>query len=401
MGPGPARMRLLRLLAGIPLWPVMLARTSASLTFGHPSLSQWHKAVAPVVREEILPFGLGGTTNKAAIAAFYGDKILGIAVALEQQRVHPEADVGYASKVFSEATSNRLFVENLGTILPDHSAGLEGIGSAQAHDAGTMIEAAVAKVHAEADHAAIDDLAKWLLSKALTTAASSNSKGALLEQGGSVESEQLPGFPDHSPRFRAVAQLGDVRAEAEAPNKKESERLAASMIFGEDTPVLQTKERVQFTIKLPDSSPPDNSHAIDHAAREGMPLWTKWFIAGHDCAANLKGDESLAEWWQRGAMSKNRAFHRACMAATVFPERIDAVDVWLKWEEEQESAHAVTVITWAKSNKPKTNKDDDGTASRITCVTVTGSTKNMAKCLVGEATNRLIAERVGVSFSIP
>ena len=151
------------------------------------------------------------------VAAFYGDKLLGAAVALAQRRSVEDAEhnVGNLTRLQSVATSNEFLKSNIATILPQHAQLSESASSA--HSIGTMVEAAVDAVHTEGDVDAIEDLARWLVQTAREMdglhGAFDNAKGRLLEMGGTVTSERVGG-PDHKPVFEAVAQLGMERVSA-------------------------------------------------------------------------------------------------------------------------------------------------------------------------------------------
>ena len=198
-----------------------------------PPLTEWHRAVASVSREKLLPLGLGAATNAANVNAFYGDKLLGAAVARELRHVEPNEE-GYMTIVFEEATSNKNLAEKLRQILPTQSDGIADIISQhhQQHDAGTMVEAAVTAVHdAGGGDAAIRNLARWLVSQAISIAATHNSKGRLLGLGGKLEAVRIEGFPQHAPQFRAVATLNGKSAEAIGGTRKQAEMVASALLL--------------------------------------------------------------------------------------------------------------------------------------------------------------------------
>ena len=60
------------------------------------TLLTWHAAVKHVPAEQLLPLGLGGLSTDASHAAFYGDKLLGAAIARAQWEKGTHTDLGCA-----------------------------------------------------------------------------------------------------------------------------------------------------------------------------------------------------------------------------------------------------------------------------------------------------------------
>ena len=181
-------------------------------------------------------------SREIAVAAFYGDKILGAAVALSQQRadVDDQATVGDLTHTHMLAVSNEVLHANFADILPQYS---DAVGShrSQSRAAGTMVEAAVATVHATGPGgaAAIDDLADWLVQRAHASQLESvqdffqkaNAKGKLLELGGRVSSTRVGG-PDNEPVWSAEAALGEQRVIVRVTgSSKDAERKAAEQVL--------------------------------------------------------------------------------------------------------------------------------------------------------------------------
>ena len=189
-------------------------------------VTKWQQAASTVRPEKILPPGLrelADVNHDVNVAAFYGDKVLGAAVALAQRRAVGDGEhtVGSLTRLQSMATSNEFLKSNIATILPQHAQLSESASSA--HDIGTMVEAAVDAVHTKGDVHAIEDLARWLVQTASEMdglyGAFDNAKGRLLEMGGTVTSKRVGG-PDHKPVFEAVAQLAMTRVSATEQGSK-------------------------------------------------------------------------------------------------------------------------------------------------------------------------------------
>lgn len=210
----------------------------------------WQHVVSDVPLFVILPLGFGGSTD-VRVAAFYGDKVLGAALALAQQRAPGVQTVGSLTHTQSLAASNRFLHLRLGKILPRHAAAFDRSGlcdpSHGDHGAGTMVEAAVAAVHAtDVTGAAVADLAEWLVREAQEAQAAPpepkpgtqmdrhavNVKGKLLELGGEVVSKRVGGA-DHEPVFRAVATLQGQSSTVELrTSSRKAEQQAAAQLFG-------------------------------------------------------------------------------------------------------------------------------------------------------------------------
>ena len=185
---------------------------------------------------KVLPPALGGADDTTNAAAFYGDKMLGAAVALAQRRtMGAEQTLDSLLALHHRAVSNEFMLENLPDIMPLH-AGLvdqHQLNRFKAHGAGTMVEAAVTAVHDEGEHEAITDLADWLVLRASAQepVVSSNAKGQLLEFGGTVSSERVGGA-DNEPTWLAVAVLGEQRMSTRGTGSKVSvEQRAARQLL--------------------------------------------------------------------------------------------------------------------------------------------------------------------------
>ena len=125
-------------------------------------VTKWLRAVNEVQLAEVLPPAFGGEAN-VKVAAFYGDKILGAAMALAQRRTSDptaKVSVGHLTELQSHAASNEFLREHLADIMPLHAGAVESAGSSSAHGVGTMVEAAVTAVHDSGDHEAITELAE-------------------------------------------------------------------------------------------------------------------------------------------------------------------------------------------------------------------------------------------------
>ena len=123
-------------------------------------VTKWQRAVKAVPLAKVLPRALGGVGNDAKVAAFFGDKVLGAAVALAQRRaVGPdEQRIGSLTELQSRAVSNEFMRTHFTDIMPLHAGLVHQHQDNSAH-VGTMVEAAVTAVHDDGGHEAIADLA--------------------------------------------------------------------------------------------------------------------------------------------------------------------------------------------------------------------------------------------------
>ncbi|OEU15872.1 hypothetical protein FRACYDRAFT_240568 [Fragilariopsis cylindrus CCMP1102] len=205
------------------------------------SLSKWHAAVAQIPLSTILPIGFGAASNKANIAAFFGDQRINMEVTLALQRISTmpnspyKVDLRWLTQVKSEAVSNRMFAKNLGLILPDQSQGFVELAEHQPHDAGTFVEAAVEAVATsipggDSGREAVAELAEWLVQEALKRGHDNYNYKRRLLKVPRIETKRIGGT-DHEPVFLAKANISGHSAEAEGRSKKLAEQAASKKLF--------------------------------------------------------------------------------------------------------------------------------------------------------------------------
>ena len=187
---------------------------------GRRQITTWHAAVAKVPVTKILPLGFGGVDDVKA-PAWLGDKLLSSAIAAAIWRQSEERSSVKLTRWHHKASSNGFFHTHLAAIVPSHVDLFSAVGNHNVHHgAGTMVEAAVAAVHAdEGGAAAVHDLAEWLVATAADSPTIFNATGRLYELGGSVTVEVIGG-PAHAPQFRAVATLGETTLMATCTGSK-------------------------------------------------------------------------------------------------------------------------------------------------------------------------------------
>lgn len=356
--------------------------------------TKWLQAVEKLAPATILHMSLGGAESKRdqRYAAWKGDKLLGAAAVkvLEQNSKatndmlvgasEEEHGAGAVSVLTSTAFSNSFLADNVEHILPVY-AQQDKQQQLNDHQVGTMIEAAVAKIH-DTDEAAVLDLVAWLLKKA----SNSNTKGTVLEMGGVVTCTQIGGF-DHSPSFQANATLEGFSAVATASTKKKAEKLAAARLLEEmDIDVMTFEE---------------NSATILSLENKSSGEWNK--VVTDTMELHLSNDECLEDWWVRGALDPQKSFHRAMMAPLVFPKCIVAVDFWTRkptLESTEEMSAAFILIT---SSNSKSNDDEDGSKQDIghqyhlTPVSQ-GSSNTRARKKTSLEANKIIAEIASIEL---
>ena len=181
----PGRPEIAPVRAAVATRATRTALNSLLLCASLTELSKWHAAVADVRLFHILPSGYGGRHGDAVDrAAWQGDKLLGTAIAkLQIDAANAEnraPRVGELTSVHSIATSNELLAQQLPKILPVQYAAAprNAIRLQQAHDGGTMVEAAVLKVLERDDgQEAVAELAAWLMSLAYDDSPVVHAKG--------------------------------------------------------------------------------------------------------------------------------------------------------------------------------------------------------------------------------
>ena len=341
------------------------------------SLSRWYHAIGHLAPEIIGLPALVVPNQEQELAAFYGDKLLGAAVAgalLKHLKASGQESRHMATVLASVALSNSFLARNVHQILPEFLN--NNLLQVSDHRVGTMVEVAVAAVHAKDDGAeAVHDLATWLVREASMNP-DPNAKGRLLNLGGTVESIQVSGT-DHQPVFHATAELQGRCAFAHGHSKKQAEQLAAAGLFTDMEYNVVEREVL-------DLSPACN-------------VWNPFFFP-LDHRLELKGGETIREWWSRGALRPQDSFRRAMMAPEVFPDQIVAVDSWTRrTEEDDESPYAAVmmVITSRSSQDVNTNNGMDLEFSYVP-VQISKKSATSARKAMGIEANRIIAKLVSV-----
>ena len=307
------------------------------------------------------------------VQALQGDKILGHAVTTmliqqnNNENLGARLDTGSLTKVISSTVSNNFLAQQADQILlPSWNAlSLENLSE---WEIGTLVEVAISAVY-RIDPAAVENLATFLLD-IHTRTAESNTKSRLLELGGTVSAERTGGT-DHNPIFTATATLDAKITTAEGPNKKRAEMLAAAQLL------LNDEYYESFAVtpwELPEKE-----------QRFSYQTWKPFAIPQTE--VELKGKETVEEWWIRGAFAQpKKSIHRAMIAPGIFPDVIEAVNCWVWRFNEQGEAAAFAMIVGPNGQ----------------CHTVPGVravSANQARKIVGLEANRIIAKLVGLDIS--
>jgi len=304
------------------------------------SPSRWRAAVEQIAPIQILPSRLvkGSTTSnnkRRAFLAWYGDKVLGAAVGRVLKNHARINTSSRATACLNVAVSNWFLAANSKSILPEPILGTVARSPFQLgeHNLGTTLEAAVAKVYETDDHAAVEDLAEWLVEKALALP-DQDPKGKLLSLGGVVDSRkrQLGNDDNHEPMVDALARSRCGRsARGVATSKKKAERLAAANLLKkmgiiEALPAAVTYSTAEVEQRDESSSLVDNAPPTTTAMGE----WIKEKYEPTAAVDIALENKSITEWWSRGASDPKMAFHRAMLAPLAFPDTIKAVDFWIR-----------------------------------------------------------------------
>jgi Double-stranded RNA binding motif len=198
-----------------------------------PMLRIWHETVRKIPSHKILPLALGGEREQS-LAALLGDKLLGVAVVKVLIFEKHVVDPGTATLLTDRAVSNDFLATHMSSILPDLCEKYDDLSEHLSdREKGTMVEAAVARVHEIEDHddgyAAILNLASWLVEEAGNSPIL-NTKGYLLNLGGEVKAVRVGGS-SHEPIFEAFATYEGESCQAQAKSKRKSEQLAAELLL--------------------------------------------------------------------------------------------------------------------------------------------------------------------------
>jgi hypothetical protein len=229
------------------------------------TLSVWHKALAKVPPDRILPKGDGRFQK---IEAFVGDKLLGAAFAkwIRSQKKKPTDfttndtnnnvddveylyDRGEATILASVVLSNKFMADRLFQILPD-PAYKDWANSGPAWSTsvlGSLVEASVTAVE---NVEAVDNLTEWLIAQAKEEGLKQtfDVKGSLLQMGGSVMVERVGGR-DSEPIYLAKASLDGTSAKALRGSKRLAERTAAMTCLAQKRKKRRMKKKRKKTTR--------------------------------------------------------------------------------------------------------------------------------------------------------
>ena len=378
------------------------------------ALSAWHRACERVPLADVLPAGFDGPKgHEVTQAAWRGDKLLSAAVAaasLTCEATDDISDVGTLTQLHSYATSNEMLSQQLPTLLPMHARQAAGlIRPLQHHDGGTMVEAAVAAVAESGDgDEALAELARWLVERSAPESRIMNSKGRLLNIGGTVDVRQvnatasssssssssssatsggtlLDDLPAPAPVYRAVARLKDLISTSYGATAREAERKACNAVL--EQRALRDRQRVVLQpaeVRRAQAKAAGGGGGGGTGGGGGGIVSARWRPVRRDddsMAANLRDGETLVEWWRRGANLARSAFHRSLMAPYAFPGQVLAVDAWTR----RDSAESLAVLVAVTARGPR----GEG------CVylsTIGTGRPTPAYCEAGVSANRLIEE---------
>ena len=274
-------------------------------------------------------------------------------------------DTGSITKVISSTVSNNFLAQQVDQILlPSWETSY--LDNLSEWEIGTLVEFTISAVH-KIDPTAVDDLAMFLLD-IHTGTAETNTKSRLLELGGKLSSKRTGGM-DHSPIFTAKAYLDSETATARGPNKKRAEMQAAAQLLD------------LLGIEYDDSITP--WRLPDEEVRPSYQTWEPYTTSVTE--VNLKGKETVEEWWTRGAFRRQKSIHRALLAPRVFPDVIEAVDCWAWRFEEENGAAAFAAIVSA-----------NGECHTVPAVKAVSA--NQVRGIVGVEVNQIIAKLVGLKI---
>lgn len=187
-------------------------------------IKRWQVAASSIPRSLILP--VCGFRPDQNFAAWQGDKIIGAIAAKVLSTSSKQHTKTSATLLTSIAFSNSFFKENVDSILPDlHDC----VAHLSDRNVGTIVEAAVCKIFQD-DASAVEDLTRWLITKA-EEVQDSNPKGRLLELGGRVDASTRVGGEDHGPLFQARAEFEGYTTTGEGTSKKKAEQNAAEKLL--------------------------------------------------------------------------------------------------------------------------------------------------------------------------
>lgn len=348
---------------------------------------QWLKASQKIPAWKIMPLELGGE-REVPLAAWKGDAFLKAALAkaltIQQEEKKKKQDdnnnsdltVGEATSLAKVAVSNSFLTSNISTLLPEYAEEAKGLSE---HQAGTMLEAAVASVHATNEDAILD-LANWLIQNA-PSHPYLDSKSSLLNLGGNIESERIGGS-DHETIYKATATLHDETVEATGIGKKRAELAVA------------TKLLTGMNLETPSDDEDYNVLALTPDDEKTLGQWEKdEILDANMLKLKLRDGDRIENWWRRGAMSPKDSFRRALLAPMVFPDYIEAVDSWTRFTTSESSYNTQVATFIIITCRPRCS--GQAMEYKITSV-CEGESKTQARKTLGVEANKMIAERLSI-----
>lgn len=330
------------------------------------SLGRWpavyHQIASCATSNSILQ-NFPGLQQQHQMNAFLGDKLLGAAAAkvlsdefpsphdkakFEQMWAssgenHWPMEKGSATRLVCLALSNQFLRRHASIIIPDH---FNHIQEHTDHTVASAVEAAVGLVHQRLDFSdsdgAIKDLARYLMESAKEETSPFNAKGALLEIGATFDTSKHTNWLPERPLFQAQVVWEDQCVVATGRSKREAEQVAAQKVLTKWQPELYRKTRQTFPGDISKTLPkrslsssavaktdPEQSHTNDN----GEMQWKLFTFSTNDFS--LKNDESVSDWWYRGANKPNEAFRRALQSHHVFPDQVQSTRSWsCRWDEQ-------------------------------------------------------------------
>lgn len=285
-----------------------------------------------------------------------GDKILGMYVTKVLMDIQKEASTAQSlTRQISITVSNAFLADQAKYLLPQFHEQSNAFKSMNDWKIATILEAAVAEVYEQSSDA-VRDLASYLVHTSSPDSENICPKVQVLRIGGVVWSREVLGA-DNVRKFVSHAFLNDAYISGHGDSKEQAESTACLRllhILDADAP-----GRCQFSL-------------IPESYDEWQPI---------DRLTILKPkDETLQEWWFRGAFKPNSAFHRAMATPLVF-DGILAVDSWTKRQKDgKDICSVLMVITTTKHSVA------------IPIETADSATK--ARKYVGLRANQYISEKI-------
>ena len=286
-------------------------------------LEPWLCAVRQVLINEMRPRGIGGDPardEQIKRDAFFGDATLNKAVVVELALRPEGSSLGEMTRRKSQAVSNVMLAEQFSTVFDGFTI-RNDLGSA--HDRGTMVEAVVNYVDQRPELAkggAVQALAAFLVDR---TSGDTDALGVLCQKRQKL-GDDAAGYecePVEGGLFKATAWLDGKRATATAASKVTANQQAAAEVLAANGVACHAAPKMAVPPTAAPAAPPSGGDG-------NVVTFKKFEFNDTDSQVKKPESETIAQWFLRGATSKDHWVSRCMKAPQVLETLLQRVEVF-------------------------------------------------------------------------